>query len=62
MSSQRTLPVPRPAMIACCLLAALAVLLGLPFARYAQASYYKMVLCAANNGAGPLATAKLLRT
>jgi hypothetical protein len=49
MSSRRTLPVRGPAMLACCLLV-LCAALTLPFARSAQASYYRMVLCAAGNG------------
>jgi len=49
MSSRRTLPVCGPAMVACCLLV-LCAALALPFARSAQASYYRMVLCGAGNG------------
>jgi hypothetical protein len=47
MSSQRTVPVRRPVPIVCCLVLAVALLLPLPFARYAQASYYKMLICGA---------------
>jgi hypothetical protein len=47
MSSQRTVPVRRPVPIICCLTLAVAVLLLAPFARYAQASYYKMLICGA---------------
>jgi hypothetical protein len=56
MSSQRTLPVRGPAMVACCLLA-LCVALALPFARSAQASYYRMVVCGAGNGTANPTTA-----
>jgi hypothetical protein len=46
MSSQGTVPVRRPVPIVCCLIALAAALLLL-FAQYAQASYYKMVICGA---------------
>ncbi len=56
MSSRSSLPVSRPAKIGYCLIllcAAVSVLC----AATAHASYYKMLLCAGNNGSNGFATA-----